>query len=126
MTREEFIQMILPAAMEGYKKYKILPSLTLAQAALESAWGKSHIQHNLFGIKTSSEGKVVSGHRVYKRASKGRALFRAMTALPKREDQAASGRTAKVYKKGQQLQGSLPCGSGGGVCHRSAVCCQAY
>ena len=60
MTREEFIQMILPAAMEGYKKYKILPSLTLAQAALESAWGKSHIQHNLFGIKATSswKGKV--------------------------------------------------------------------
>ena len=26
MTKEEFIQMILPAAMEGYKRYKILPS----------------------------------------------------------------------------------------------------
>ena len=40
--------------MKGYKTYKILPSLTVAQAILESGWGKSDLAkncHNYFGMK---------------------------------------------------------------------------
>jgi flagellar rod assembly protein/muramidase FlgJ len=82
MTREEFIKTILPAAMEGYKKYKILPSLTLAQAALESGWGRSHIQNNLFGIKAtpSWKGKVAevwTTEYINGKPQRVRALFRA-------------------------------------------------
>lgn len=60
MEKQEFINAIKNGAIEGYKKYKILPSLTMAQAILESGWGKNHIEYNLFGIKASSswKGKV--------------------------------------------------------------------
>jgi flagellum-specific peptidoglycan hydrolase FlgJ len=53
MTKQEFINLIAPAAVEAYKKYNILPSLTLAQAALESNWGNSAPGCMLFGIKWS-------------------------------------------------------------------------
>lgn len=58
--KKNFINEIKLGAMEGYRKYKILPSLTMAQAILESGWGKSHIENNLFGIKVGSnwKGKV--------------------------------------------------------------------
>ena len=60
MNKQDFINAIRQGAIDGYTKYKILPSLTMAQAILESGWGKSHIQNNLFGIKagTSWNGKV--------------------------------------------------------------------
>lgn len=48
---QEFIALVKPGAVESYRQYRILPSITIAQAALESAWGRSHIQYNLFGIK---------------------------------------------------------------------------
>ncbi|MBU5487615.1 glycoside hydrolase family 73 protein [Clostridium sp. MSJ-8] len=51
---QDFIESIVPEAIEGYKEYKILPSLTIAQAILESSWGKSALTieaNNLFGIK---------------------------------------------------------------------------
>jgi len=51
MKPQEFINLIKQGAIESYKQYKILPSITIAQAALESAWGEKHIQYNLFGIK---------------------------------------------------------------------------
>lgn len=51
MTKNEFINAVLPGAIKAYKKYNILPSLTMAQAVLESAWGKSAPGHMLFGIK---------------------------------------------------------------------------
>lgn len=58
--KQKFINQILPAALEGYTKYNILPSLTLAQAVLESGWGKNHIDNNLFGFKADKgwKGKV--------------------------------------------------------------------
>lgn len=51
MKPEVFINLIKEGAIESYKKYNILPSITIAQAALESAWGQLHIENNLFGIK---------------------------------------------------------------------------
>lgn len=56
----KFIASIVPGALESYKKYKIYPSVTLAQAILESGWGKSGLTkkaNNLFGIKSSSAWK---------------------------------------------------------------------
>lgn len=56
----EFIDKIVPGAIKAYKEYGVLPSLTLAQAILESNWGKSGLStksNNLFGIKwTASRG----------------------------------------------------------------------
>ena len=43
--------------MQSYKKYEILPSITIGQAILESGWGKSELAvnyNNLFGIKADS------------------------------------------------------------------------
>ncbi len=54
MTKNEFIEMIGKAAVSYYPEYKILPSLTIAQAIIESNWGKSGLSkdcHNYFGMK---------------------------------------------------------------------------
>ncbi len=54
MTNQEFINSLIVAAQSGYKKYGILPSVTIAQAINESGWGKSRLaqtDYNLFGIK---------------------------------------------------------------------------
>ncbi len=51
---EDFIKMIGNAAVKNYPKYRILPSLTIAQAILESKWGMSALAkecHNYFGMK---------------------------------------------------------------------------
>jgi hypothetical protein len=57
MEKKEFISCIRDGALRGYEEFKILPSLTVAQAILESAWGKSELTqraNNLFGMKASS------------------------------------------------------------------------
>lgn len=56
-TQKEFIDKVLPNAVKGYKTHHILPSLTLAQSILESAWGNYSIGNNLFGIKAYSDWK---------------------------------------------------------------------
>ena len=56
----KFIASIVPGAMESYKKYKVYPSVIIAQAILESGWGQSGLTkkaNNLFGIKSSSAWK---------------------------------------------------------------------
>lgn len=50
----EFLQKVAEGAIENYYKYGILPSITIAQAILESGWGQSDLavtHNNLFGIK---------------------------------------------------------------------------
>ncbi|MCY6960053.1 glycoside hydrolase family 73 protein [Clostridium brassicae] len=64
-VNRKFINKLTPEAIKLYKKYKILPSVTIAQAALESNWGKSKLaskSNNLFGIKADKSwtGKVVT------------------------------------------------------------------
>ena len=54
MSNKSFIKKIAKGAKKYYKTYKILPSLTIAQAILESGWGKSLLAkecHNYFGMK---------------------------------------------------------------------------
>jgi len=46
-----FIELIKPKTIELYKKFHILPSLTIAQACLESGFGKHKPGNNLFGFK---------------------------------------------------------------------------
>lgn len=53
MNKAEFVSTIAPYAVEGMIETGVLASITLAQAALESAWGKSAPGNNLFGIKGS-------------------------------------------------------------------------
>ncbi|MQS77080.1 hypothetical protein FHL06_12175, partial [Lactobacillus halodurans] len=55
MADSDFLSQIKAGAIEGWTKYKILPSLTAAQAVLESGNGTSALSqppfNNLFGIK---------------------------------------------------------------------------
>ncbi|MCX2187347.1 LysM peptidoglycan-binding domain-containing protein [Limosilactobacillus pontis] len=73
---QNFIQSVAPGAVAGWNKYQVLPSVTVAQAILESGWGRSYLStsaHNLFGIKGSYNGhsvnmrtrEVYGGHSVY-------------------------------------------------------------
>ena len=59
-SSEEFLSKIKAGAISGWKKYKVLPSLTGAQAVLESGWGSSGLSqsaNNLFGIKGRYNGQ---------------------------------------------------------------------
>ena len=75
MYRQEFINRIKDGAIRGWNDYKVLPSLTIAQAILETGWGKSAIGNNIFGIKADSNWKgkkklvrtheYVNGQKIY-------------------------------------------------------------
>ncbi|MBC6138034.1 GW domain-containing glycosaminoglycan-binding protein [Listeria innocua] len=63
LSQQQFIQSIASDAQDLQKEEKILTSVTLAQAILESNWGESGLStsaNNLFGIKGSYEGSSVS------------------------------------------------------------------
>lgn len=63
VAQQAFIQSIAPGAISGWQKYHVLPSITAAQAILESGWGRSILTtnaHNLFGIKGSYNGQSVT------------------------------------------------------------------
>lgn len=60
-SREEFISTMLPMAQKAAERIGVDPRYLVAQAALETGWGKSIIRdqdgdssHNLFGIKAGS------------------------------------------------------------------------
>lgn len=57
---QELINSVAPGAIAGWQRYQILPSVTIAQAAVESDWGRSYLTtqaNNLFGIKGSYQGQ---------------------------------------------------------------------
>lgn len=59
--QETFIQQIVPKTKEIQEEYQILPSIIMAQAILESNWGRSDLsvnENNYFGIKDSENGAV--------------------------------------------------------------------
>ena len=60
---QNFIVSVAQGAINGWTKYGVLPSVTVAQAILESGWGQSALStqaHNLFGIKGSYNGQYVT------------------------------------------------------------------
>lgn len=68
-SSQEFVNRFLPHATAAGQELGVKPQAILAQAALESGWGKRQIKledgslsHNLFGIKANAkwEGKVAS------------------------------------------------------------------
>src|SRR5690606_272983 len=74
-NQRDFIESIAEAARAEQRKHRLFASVTIAQAALESAWGQSKLArgaNNLFGIKgTGPAGnvemptwEVVNGQRV--------------------------------------------------------------
>lgn len=61
--KEDFIHRLFPKAKQLQQQYGILPSIILAQAILESDFGKSRLAkeyHNLFGVKAGTFEKKVS------------------------------------------------------------------
>lgn len=63
--KKKFIKDIELESIKTYKEYGVLPSITIAQAILESGWGQSKLtqtSNNLFGIKADKrwDGKKVS------------------------------------------------------------------
>jgi hypothetical protein len=53
----DFINKVAPGALRGYTEGGILPSLTIAQAILESNYGKQSIGNNIFGVKATDDWK---------------------------------------------------------------------
>lgn len=53
----DFIEHLGSASQKNYSKYGILPSMTVAQAILESGWGDSELSalyYNFFGMRADS------------------------------------------------------------------------
>lgn len=56
-SKTDFINKVEKGAKKSYREYEIFPSITIAQAILESGWGESELtknSNNLFGIKADS------------------------------------------------------------------------
>ncbi len=53
MTPSQFISTYENAVIEACAGSSIFPSVKMAQAALETGWGKSVVGNNMFGIKAS-------------------------------------------------------------------------
>ncbi|WP_223517033.1 flagellar assembly peptidoglycan hydrolase FlgJ [Pseudomonas sp. GL-B-19] len=70
-SADEFVNTMLPMAKEAAERIGIDPRYLVAQAALETGWGKSVMRaqdgsssHNLFGIKTGSSWKGDSARAI--------------------------------------------------------------
>ena len=57
--QQEFIASIAPHAQELQSKYGVPASIAIAQAALESGWGKKAAGNNFYGVKGSANGSSV-------------------------------------------------------------------
>jgi hypothetical protein len=53
MNKQQVIQKLIPGALASYERFNIFPSVTIAQAILETGWLKYCRGNNLFGIKWS-------------------------------------------------------------------------
>jgi flagellar protein FlgJ len=87
-SKDEFIAAMLPMAEQAAEKIGVDPRYLVAQAALETGWGKSIIRqqdgsssHNLFGIKATgwqgASATVMTTEYVNGKATRERAGFRA-------------------------------------------------
>ncbi|MDG4826905.1 sporangiospore maturation cell wall hydrolase GsmA [Asanoa sp. WMMD1127] len=65
----QFLARVAEPAQLGFKKYKVPASVTIAQAILESGWGRSYLtrrDHSYFGIKCfGNPGTIALGCRSY-------------------------------------------------------------
>lgn len=70
--KDAFVQQFMPLAMQASQKTGVDPNIIVAQAALESGWGKSAPNNNYFGIKgegqTLPTTEVVNGQPVQTQA----------------------------------------------------------
>jgi hypothetical protein len=70
LTPAQFLAAAVPGAQQGWREFGVPASVTVAQAILESGWGRSSlstIDKNFFGIKCQSGkfGTLASGCHVY-------------------------------------------------------------
>jgi uncharacterized protein YraI len=70
-THAQFVAAAVPGAQLGWRQYGVPPSVTIAQAILESGWGRSGLasaDRNYFGIKCfdGGHGTLANGCHVYK------------------------------------------------------------
>lgn len=70
LTPEQFIRAAVPGAQQGWREYGVPPSVTIAQAILESGWGRSKLStndRNYFGIKCQNGkfGRFANGCHTY-------------------------------------------------------------
>jgi flagellum-specific peptidoglycan hydrolase FlgJ len=66
LTNAQFIEAAVPGAQRGWREFGVPPSVTIAQAILESGWGRSSLStrgRNYFGIKCfdGRYGTIASG-----------------------------------------------------------------
>jgi flagellum-specific peptidoglycan hydrolase FlgJ len=77
--RRSFLTSIAQPALESAREHQIPPSIILAQAALESGWGRSALarkHHNLFGVKGTS-GQATTAYPTLEFGPKGVHIVRA-------------------------------------------------
>ncbi|MFI5911235.1 sporangiospore maturation cell wall hydrolase GsmA [Dactylosporangium sp. NPDC051541] len=70
MTNEQFLAASIPAAQQSQRDTKVPTSVTLAQAILESGWGRSSLSasdNNFFGMKcfNNAPGSYAAGCKSY-------------------------------------------------------------
>jgi flagellum-specific peptidoglycan hydrolase FlgJ len=70
MTTAQFLAAAAPGAQQGWRQFGVPASVTMAQAILESGWGRSGLStadKNYFGIKcqNGAYGKIANGCHVY-------------------------------------------------------------
>jgi flagellar protein FlgJ len=66
MTAAEFIAASVPGAQQSRREDGVPVSVTIAQAILESGWGRSAlstVDKNFFGMKCNGQGKYATGCR---------------------------------------------------------------
>ena len=127
MIPSEFIMRLTTAAVASAKASGVPASITIAQAALESAWGESGLAksgNNLFGIKATSDWKgkvaeVTTTEYVDGVAQKKVAKFRAygsydeafsdyakmISESPRYEKVRSQGKSAQAFASGLQKAG---------------------
>jgi uncharacterized protein YraI len=71
LTTAQFIAAAVPGAQAGWRQFGVPPSVTIAQAILESGWGRSglaSVDKNYFGIKCfdGKYGTLANGCHAYK------------------------------------------------------------
>lgn len=80
--RSHFLASLSPAVLTAARAHRVPPSVTLAQAILESGWGRSGLTrdyHNLFGVKagrSSQRVRLASHEHMRGRLRPSRQTFR--------------------------------------------------